>query len=747
MASKRRRDRRAAQFAKSPASMRGQLTELGPGSMGPGNFAGQAPTGPAALQGSRADALVPTGQQSRYNQAAGATPPQSISDVDLSQNIWSPFQPVVPFGPPSTLYPRTFDYPVGFNLDFTGRGRMSFLKMLQVLSRSWGILRAVIETRKDQLMRIPWGVQLKDKPKAKSPRLDELREFFRRPDRENTFNRWMRMILEDAFVTDTANYYVWKDRGGKPFAAMPIAGETIKPLIDDAGRKPIYPNPCYQQIIKGLPWQNLDAHEFVYAPMRPTPQEPHYGYSPVQQIYTEVLQGIKKMLYKLEYWDSGSIPQLMVNVPSAWTPEQLAAFQAHFDILMAGNTAYKPRVRFMPSESKPFDLKNANGELLKTEEDEWVTRLVCYAFSVSPQPFVRQMNRATAESAMQEAEEEGLHPTMAWIKDDLLDPLIQSPDLGFGYDDCEFVWLPEPEVDAQKQMAVITGYVKDGIMTPDEGREQLNLAPLPEGAGAEAVVLTPNGPVPFKETLESNRQKAQAVPDELDRQGEMHDVRMDQMQNPPEPRGGPPARAEKGAGVVTPRPFQRTCGHVHGSAGTAGATWLGKGGADQLRDERGRWAAGGGGASELTDREQRSLDAYKESSLALNDYLRGDKSGGSAGDMPEVRVALDGLIARSKFSEDRVLYRGSNYVDYKGTFRDKGFVSTTSDPRIAASFVDKDEPHPRVLAIHVGSGQSGYEYQDDPQREVVLGRGSKFKTIGFDRAGVGGVSVHHVRLL
>ena len=524
----------------------------------PGDSASQI-FGTPKLRGDRGASAVPLPpgrEPSRYNQVAGEQPPTYIEDVDINQNIWSPFQPVVPFGPPYVGYPRTFDYPVGLNLDFTSQGRLSFFKMLQVMSRSWGILRTVIETRKDELMRLPWAIQLKDKPKNKThPRVIELTEFLRKPDKQHNFSTWLRMQLEDRFVIDAANYYVWKDLGGKPFALMQVAGETIKPLIDDAGRRPEYPNPAYQQLVKGLPWVNLDASEFVYAPMRPTPQEPIYGYSEIQMIYIEILQGIRKMLYKLSYWDEGNIPQLMITVPSGWTPEQLAAFQAHMDVMLSGNVPFKSRIRFMPSDSKPFDIKNANGELLKTDEDEWVARLVCYAFSVSPQPFIRQMNRSTAETADQEAEEEGLFPTMSWIKEALFDPVIQDPLIGFGYDDCEFVWLPEKQFDPVKQMTVITGYTKVGVMTMDEGREQLDMPPYPGGAGSEPVVITPQGPIPFNETLEANKAKALAVPDQLD---EQQQIRQQMMEN-----GGqqqPPAPPLKSSGGQKTMPSKKTGG-------------------------------------------------------------------------------------------------------------------------------------------------------------------------------------------
>jgi hypothetical protein len=53
---------------------------------------------------------------------------------------------------------------------------------------------------------------------------------------------------------------------------------------------------------------------------------------------------------------------------------------------------------------------------LKNAFDEWIARVGCIAFSVSPQPFVNQMNRATGETQKEMADEEGLLPILAWIK-------------------------------------------------------------------------------------------------------------------------------------------------------------------------------------------------------------------------------------------------------------------------------------------------------------------------------------------
>jgi hypothetical protein len=485
-----------------------------------------------ARQGILADS---TPSPSRYNELAGPQPPPVIRDIDPG-NWYSPFQPIAPFGPPSVRYPRAWDYRTGINLDYAPE-RFAMFEQLQLMSRSWGVLRTVIETRKDQIMRMPWAFQVRGAPKKKSRWVDQLTDFFRRPDGKTTYQAWKRMYFEDLFVIDAPTIYKYRAVDGTPLALQVLNGATIKPLIDDAGRRPDYPSPAFQQIIKGLPMTNFDETELMYAPMRPTPQFPIYGYSPVEQIYVEVMIGIKRLMYQSNYWSEGSMPELIITVPDTWTPQQTAMFQAHFDALMAGNLNLKSRVRFMPGGMKPFDIKNANGEGLFGKIDEFWARLICFAFSVSPTPFIQQVNRATAETAQETAEEEGLHPLMTWDKAEVMDPIVQED---FGYDEIEFNYLPEPEVDEQKQMIVIKGYVDDGIYNRNEARDKLGLDPIQGTVGDEYTVTTPQGPIPLQESVDAAKVRALNVPNELDNAQESHDVQIKnqkQQAAQPQPKG------------------------------------------------------------------------------------------------------------------------------------------------------------------------------------------------------------------
>jgi len=439
------------------------------------------------------------GEDSQYREGRPYTPPAVLRDVDPGTNFFSPLQPVRPFAPLTGNYARVWDYPVGVNLDYQPR-RLALMAQLRMMSQSWGLLRAVIETRKDQLLAVPWDIVARGgagrEGRDGGRRAGEVRDFFRKPDRKNRFSRWARLLLEDLFVIDAPSLYVWRTAGGEGVGGVHalevVDGATILPLVDDAGRRPDFPSAAFQQIIKGLPAINLTERELIYAPMRPRPELPVYGYSPVEQIYLEATEGIRRTLYQVDFWTEGTLPELMITVPDSWTPQQIAMFQSSFDALMNGSAALKSRVRFVPGGMKPFDIKNANGEALKSDYDEWLARLVCYAFSVNPQPFVKEMNRATAQVADSAAKEEGTQALQAWFKGEIMDPLIQEV---FGADELEFVWQTKPEADPLAQAELAQIHVRNGIRSVNEVRAEIGLQPAP--AGEALRVYTAAGATPL----------------------------------------------------------------------------------------------------------------------------------------------------------------------------------------------------------------------------------------------------------
>ena len=309
---------------------------------------------------------------------------------------------------------------------------------------------------------------------------------------------WLRSLLEDMFVIDAATLYCQRSRNGQLCALQQLDGATIKRVIDDWGRTPqpfatddgsiIYP-PAYQQVLKGMPAVNYSARDIIYRP-RNVRAHRVYGYSPVQQVLMTVNIALRRQLWQLDYFTEGSIPDALIGVPQGWTPDQIKQFQDYWDTEFAGDLAKRRRAKFVPGETAAKVIQTKEPQH-KDDFDEWLARIICFAFSVPPQWATKVMNRATADNQSAQAEEEGLEPTKEWVKD-LIDEIIAEE---FASPDLELHWLDEDDGDPE---TVLEGRVKLGAVTLNEMREHLGLDPFANPAADRPMVLTATGYVPIE---------------------------------------------------------------------------------------------------------------------------------------------------------------------------------------------------------------------------------------------------------
>jgi hypothetical protein len=267
----------------------------------------------------------------------------------------------------------------------------------------------------------------------------------------------------------------------------PIDGATIKRVIDDWGRTPAPPLPAYQQVLHGMPAVDYTTRDMIYRP-RNTRVHKVYGFSPVEQIIVTINIAMRRQVFQLQYYTEGNIPEALIGTPEAWTPEQIERFQLYWDSLNSGNTAERRHAKFVPGGIAKTFLPTKEPELTGAT-DEWLARLCCFAFSVSPQPFVRMMNRATAEDAQEQALSEGLAPIRHWVKS-LIDHIIADE---FAAGDLEFRWKDDLASDPVKVAGIAGDYVKAGIKSVNEVRRELGLEPV--AGGDQPTVLTAQGPV------------------------------------------------------------------------------------------------------------------------------------------------------------------------------------------------------------------------------------------------------------
>lgn len=506
-------------------------------------------------------------------------PPQS------GNNGWfGPLNPMQPVAPMS-VKGRILDYPSGYNLNIRPRSYEAItFDMLRAFADSYDLLRILIETRKDQMARLSWNIVPRDKKlrrkgakldTATETRVNELIEFFLRPDRENFWGDWLRMLLEDLFVIDAPTVYRRKTFGDDLYALQPIDGGTIKRVIDDFGNTPTAPLPAYQQVLKGYPAVDYTTEELIY---RPRNKRTHkvYGYSPVEQIVMTINIGMRRQAWQLQSFTEGNIPEALIGTPDSWTPEQVAQFQTWFDSLLTGNTAERRRARFVPGGVAKGYVPTKTDEIFGKGE-EWLVRVICAAFSVSPQPFVQQMNRATAETAQEAATMEGLAPIQGWVKG-LMDTILIDD---FASPDLEFVWEEEDELDPDKKSQIVDREQAAGRLTYNEARREQGLDPIDHPDADRPMFKSASGWTPIFLTPEEQAAKdaaAEAMKQALGAGGEPGEEEED-GDGPPKPPGGaptppapPPADGEVAEKSDAPFLHKQGCGCGLAKAGRASRT-------------------------------------------------------------------------------------------------------------------------------------------------------------------------------
>lgn len=391
---------------------------------------------------------------------------------------FGPSEPITGVAPEGTAG-RQFDYGTGVNLNNTPRqGELYGFAVMRALADSSDLLRVIIERRKDQIVRMDWVIKVKDKAgtvgdesATPDPRCDLVEEFFRFPDREHDWATWLRMLLEDLLVIDAPTVYPRKTKGGELYSLDPIDGATIKRVLDTYGRTPMGNEVAYQQILKGMPAVDYTFDELFYLPRNPRTHKV-YGYSPVEQIINIITLALNRQTYQTSYYTHGSTPDLIFEVPAEWSSEQTQQFSDWWNNLLSGNLQERRRTQFVPKGAKPIDTKE---KALTDQADEWIARVACFAFGISPHGFVKEVNRATAETAQQASQSEGLAPLMMWVKS-MMDRIIC---VYFG-SDLEFIWQSDEMVSPKDQADIDVKYVTAKILTEDEVRsKRFGLGALP----------------------------------------------------------------------------------------------------------------------------------------------------------------------------------------------------------------------------------------------------------------------------
>lgn len=404
-------------------------------------------------------------------------------------------EPMAPIAPAGTTTGRAFDFEAYRNLSYTPRSEagetsIDFPTMRRMADPAHGgldLLRLAIETRKDQMAAQRWQIRGRERGDNGGDKARNFEQWLRRPDGVHTFQQWMRILLEDHFVIDAPALF-FSQLNGRPLFE-PVDGATLKIYIDSIdGRLPLPPYPTFAQIIKGVPAEEYTLDEMGYYPYNVRSNHV-YGMSRVEQVLNIVNIALNRQYSQLAYFVEGTVPDGFMEVPKDWSLEEITRFTDWFNSEMSGQLGEKRKIRFVPADAKYVATKT---EILKDVFDEWLARIICYCFSLSPQALVKETNRATAQTSKLQAQEEGLEPTKLWFAD-VMDDLLTRCDAP----ELQWQWADEEIVDPATKAQVIVSYfggttgTAQKIITLEEAREAAGYGPASDEQLAELAPPTP----------------------------------------------------------------------------------------------------------------------------------------------------------------------------------------------------------------------------------------------------------------
>jgi Phage portal protein len=414
------------------------------------------------------------------------------------------FSPQLPLQPQhQEVAGRRLDYLAGYNISTQPRRDTGIsFEMLRNFSKSYDLLRILIEKRKDQIANFEWSVVPMDEAVKAQGNMKELSEraaaaqkFLNFPDGRQKWNTWLRPIIEDMLVLDAIA--LWPTYKGNALQKLDIIDpSTIKLVIDESGRTPVPPFPAYQQVLHGVPVADFLQDELMYFISNPG-SERIYGLSKVEMIVITIQIGLRREVSQLQFFTDGNIPAALAGVPETWTAKQIAEMQVAFDTMLLGDTAARRRLMFVPdATSKNIYQFKSEEATLKAAFDEWLMRIMCFTFGISVTPFVNQVNRATAFTSQEEARDEGLGPQLTFIKG-LMDTVIAK---GLRLDGIEFKWSMEAENDPTSQAEIDDKMLRNGSRSIDELRQRDGLEPL----GVGPMIYLGTGPILVSDIVEGN---------------------------------------------------------------------------------------------------------------------------------------------------------------------------------------------------------------------------------------------------
>jgi Phage portal protein len=403
-------------------------------------------------------------------------------------DLFAPGEPMPPQkGVNPNGWPRQWSFPIGYNTFSNDRTLQKqdipSFEQLRKLAQLYDGIGICEKVWLDMIPKLRLKVQVRPalsedgvNESKYARQIDAIQEFFEMPGGPGStedLHAWLKKGIVEQLQIDALYIYKSRDKAGRLIGLPIVAGDTMKPLLDDWGHFV-----GYQQFLwNGLPGDVFTLDQMVYFRESPAATSP-YGVSRVERVMMRVNQALRKQNKDLAYYTEGNQPFAIMEIPEAsnWTPDQIESFEQMWNALIAGNAQQQVRVRFTQPGMKYTKLEEYQ---LLTDFDQFLLNITtaAYGLSMADLGFTASIHKSSDDGQQNMLYRRTLDPIIGTYSS-ILTRIIREE---FGARDLmvTFVGFDEKE-DTKSQADAYAVMIQNAMISPSDAAHAMKLPGIPQ---------------------------------------------------------------------------------------------------------------------------------------------------------------------------------------------------------------------------------------------------------------------------
>jgi phage portal protein BeeE len=401
----------------------------------------------------------------------------------------------------------------------TKPGRISY-DVLRRSAMSVHAVRICVNVLKEKVTKTKWVIQNVDQAKRQKddPRIKELTEFFRHPNKTDSFRTLLDKMLEDLLILDTVCLEKTRYPDGTLAELHFVDAATVRPIFDEHGNQdvliPLHTvngvaelPVSYVQVMDNSQYGGPESGEIVAAwpsddfiDFHMHPQGSiigiGYGLSPIESVLSVVSNILNADNYNGTYFEEGSFPPIILQLIGQVNQRDIESYREYLYQELDGRF-HRPAIMAGQTKAEVINLKDLNNRDMEfMDYMNFLCRLLAAAYGLSSQDIGLTEDTGSknvAENQSDLSHQKGYSSILHLLKETFCMDVIWKD---FKFDDLEFEWVADDNIDPKTASEIADQRLKNGTMTLNEARQKFGDLPF-EDFGNAPMILTTEGYKPL----------------------------------------------------------------------------------------------------------------------------------------------------------------------------------------------------------------------------------------------------------